>query len=346
MTSTLPPIVQAFSGAIGSVSANTLTYPLDLVTTRLQLWSPQKSKRHGGISGAALTFRHIFKDYGIEALYDGLWADSCATLLAKSVYTRRLIGSGGSTKAKSSVIYKPSMIEELILGFIAGVASRVVSTPLNIVTLKLQTEREDVEESVESRSMGMTDIIKSIYKDQGLVGFWRGFQTSILLSLNPSITLAFFQMYRRLLTLAKSSRFRSVQAATRTLNLAPPSANLRPWEAFFGGAISNSIAVILLYPLILGKKRVQVSSSATIQDVLVDAYRGEDILASGNLKRDEEKAEDSKIVGVKGLYQGLQMKIITVFLSQGVTFLVKGRIEQLVIAAYLARLRGTTGGSQ
>lgn len=83
MTSTLPPIVQAFSGAIGSVSANTLTYPLDLVTTRLQLWSPQKSKRHGGISGAALTFRHIFKDYGIEALYDGLWADSCATLLAK-----------------------------------------------------------------------------------------------------------------------------------------------------------------------------------------------------------------------------------------------------------------------
>lgn len=153
------------------------------------------------------------------------------------------------------------MIEELILGFIAGVASRVVSTPLNIVTLKLQTEREDVEESVESRSMGMTDIIKSIYKDQGLVGFWRGnyslhfswiqswhccsgFQTSILLSLNPSITLAFFQMYRRLLTLAKSSRFRSVQAATRTLNLAPPSANLRPWEAFFGGAISNSIGTL------------------------------------------------------------------------------------------------------
>lgn len=66
------------------------------------------------------------------------------------------------------------MVEELVLGFIAGVASRAVSTPLNIVTLKLQTEREDVEESMESRSMGMIDIIRSIYKKHGLVGFWRG----------------------------------------------------------------------------------------------------------------------------------------------------------------------------
>lgn len=85
MTSTLPPIIQAFSGAIGSISANTLTYPLDLVTTKLQLDSPQKSRRRGGIHGASLTFRHIFRDYGLEALYDGLWADSCATLLAKYV---------------------------------------------------------------------------------------------------------------------------------------------------------------------------------------------------------------------------------------------------------------------
>ncbi|KAH9485650.1 Kidney mitochondrial carrier protein 1 [Psilocybe cubensis] len=163
MTSTLPPIVQAFSGAIGSVSANTLTYPLDLVTTRLQLDSPQKSRRRGGIYGAALTFRRIFRDYGLDAFYDGLWADSCATLLAKP------------SKTRSSGLYKPSMFEELVLGFIAGVASRAVSTPLNIVTLKLQTEREDEEEeSASSKSMGMIDVVKSIYKQQGLAGFWRG----------------------------------------------------------------------------------------------------------------------------------------------------------------------------
>ena len=36
MTSTLPPITQAFSGAFGGAVANSIAYPLDLVTTRLQ----------------------------------------------------------------------------------------------------------------------------------------------------------------------------------------------------------------------------------------------------------------------------------------------------------------------
>lgn len=42
MASTLPPLVQAVSGAIGSASANALVYPLDLVTTRLQLTRSKK----------------------------------------------------------------------------------------------------------------------------------------------------------------------------------------------------------------------------------------------------------------------------------------------------------------
>ena len=42
MTSTLPPLVQAFSGAVGSASANAIVYPLDLVATRLQTTSSKK----------------------------------------------------------------------------------------------------------------------------------------------------------------------------------------------------------------------------------------------------------------------------------------------------------------
>jgi len=36
MTSTLPPIIQAFSGGLGAVVANVGSYPLDVVATRLQ----------------------------------------------------------------------------------------------------------------------------------------------------------------------------------------------------------------------------------------------------------------------------------------------------------------------
>lgn len=83
------------------------------------------------------------------------------------------------------------MLEELVLGFIAGIASRIVSTPLNIVTLKLQTERDDVEETGEPSSMGMIDVIKSIYKTQGLAGFWRGCPNSL-----PSLKLLISAFFR------------------------------------------------------------------------------------------------------------------------------------------------------
>ena len=37
MTSALPPLVQACSGALGSATANAVSYPLDLVATKLQI---------------------------------------------------------------------------------------------------------------------------------------------------------------------------------------------------------------------------------------------------------------------------------------------------------------------
>jgi hypothetical protein len=91
MTSTLPPLVQSVSGAIGSATANCLTYPLDLVTARLQLQTKPKKKSTrdvGGLTEGALLVRKIIKKDGISALYDGILTDTGATLLSKcdSIY--------------------------------------------------------------------------------------------------------------------------------------------------------------------------------------------------------------------------------------------------------------------
>ncbi|KAF9047535.1 mitochondrial carrier domain-containing protein, partial [Panaeolus papilionaceus] len=191
MTSTLPPLVQAFSGAIGSASANALTYPLDLVITQLQLDPPQRRKRRGGILGTFIILKHIVRKHGWRALYDGLLPDTYATILSnffyfyfysflRSLSTRGLISITGPQKAKTpgfKLVHKPTLMEELVLGFIAGVASRAVSTPLNIVTLKLQTERGEQEErgtDEDTKLLGITDVIQSIYKEKGIGGFWKG----------------------------------------------------------------------------------------------------------------------------------------------------------------------------
>ena len=95
MTSTLPPLVQAVAGSIGSASANALTYPVDLATARLQLQPPshglENKRRPTGIRGGIYILYSAIKKYGISAVYDGLLTDTGATLLAKCVTLYQMI---------------------------------------------------------------------------------------------------------------------------------------------------------------------------------------------------------------------------------------------------------------
>ncbi|KAF9256741.1 mitochondrial carrier [Marasmius fiardii PR-910] len=327
MTSTLPPLVQAVTGSIGSASANFLTYPVDLATARLQL-QPQTygldhKRRPTGIQGGFHILYAATQKYGLSALYDGLLTDTGATLLSNFFYfyfyssLRDIWQKRNSKNDQKIPLTKLSILEELFLGFLAGVASRAISTPLSLITLRLQTERSndaDEEEESESRhESGVRSVVRKIYNEDGLAGFWKGFQTTTLLCLNPSLTLSFFQVFRRALALSKRT--------PKSVVIDPT-----PREAFVGGAISSSIAVSILYPLILAKTRLQARkksrkkesplisvSPPSLMSVLQDAY-----------VRDE-------------LYQGLEMQIVKGFISQGVTFLVKGRIEQLIVNEYLRR---------
>ncbi|KAJ7163462.1 mitochondrial carrier domain-containing protein, partial [Mycena crocata] len=280
-----------FSGAIGSASANALTYPLDVVTTRLQLDPPEKARKSSGLRGAVRILRGIIKKHGFQDLYNGLLTDTGATLLS-------------------------NLLEEVLLGFIAGVASRAVSTPLNIVTLRLQIENENDEEEsgVELPSAGVGGVVNKIYKEEGILGFWRGFKTTTLLSLNPALTLALFQVFRRVL--ARASETTGADPKPSQASSARPSASF-------------------LYPLMLAKTRLQASSATSMQEVLRDAYTGK----GRSTKRLPRREPNSKTPGIPGLYQGLEMQILKGFLSQGVTFLVKGRVEQLIVEMYSRRSR-------
>lgn len=293
------------------------------------------------------------------------------------------------------------MMEDILLGVIAGAASRAISSPLNIITLRLQAERAETEdedapvqdklegngvraheiEQVEQEEgslvdsygevprssdngskddMGFFGVVRLIYGEQGWKGFWRGFGTAVLLSINPSITLAFFQLFRSIIVYSRKRRLAAsaVDGNVKALNL-----NLTPWQAFFVGAIANSISNTVLYPLILAKKRLQAGSGAkqpdTLLDVLVDAAKGRhDPYQEQDLETKEEAAtvtgkappvlergQEKLLNGVEGLYQGLQMQLLKGFFTQGMTFLVKGRIEQVAVAAYL-RQRPSQSGSR
>lgn len=115
-----------------------------------------------------------------------------------------------------------------------------MTTPLSVITVRLQSENDkDDDSEVEA---GMLGTARNIYDEDGLLGFWKGrthrsflrdysqnlfvmlgFQSTIVLSSNPAITLLLFQLFRRLFLQGK--------------NRDHPT----PLQAFILGGLSNSI---------------------------------------------------------------------------------------------------------
>ncbi|RPD57349.1 mitochondrial carrier [Lentinus tigrinus ALCF2SS1-7] len=327
MTSALPPLVQACSGALGSAAANSVSYPLDLVATKLQTTTSRKLR---GMHGTMLLLKHILETEGLAGLYDGLGADTASTILSNFLYyyfytfLHAIVARRRTSASSTSLLHtlkhaltaptKPVLLgvpTELAVGFVAGVASRAVSTPLSVVTVRLQTEDTDDDSDDESSSKaeppadeGFLDVVRNIYAEEGLAGFWAGFRPTLPLCLTPALTLLLFQVLSRLRIPWKSPKSR--QSAV---------------SAFLSGASANALAVTILYPLLLAKVRVQATRSrsgseahaTSMTDVWLSAVRSE---------------------GWGGLYQALGVQILKGFVSQGVTMLVKQRIERGVVRLY------------
>ncbi|KAH9949234.1 mitochondrial carrier [Amylocystis lapponica] len=313
MSSSLPPLVQACSGALASASANTISYPLDLVTTKLQTTRSRKAR---GLRGALAIFHHILRAEGLSGLYDGILTDTASTLLSNFLYfyfytllhalvaRQRAQDSAPTLSIIRRAVMSPTapvllpVPAELAVGFIAGVASRAVSTPLSVITVHLQSDDDDDSQDGESSKSnhaqapaGLAGVVRSIYATRGLGGFWAGFAPTLPLAFTPALTFLLIQLFRRVRL----------------------PHTVRSARAFADGACANALALAALYPLVLAKVRVQAGARD-----MSTVWRG-------------ARAQR----GWAGLYDGLGIQILKGFVSQGVTMLVKQRIELAIVSLHM-----------
>jgi hypothetical protein len=87
MTSSLPPLTQALTGAAGAAIANSVVYPLDLACARLHTLPRKDRERVGtGLYAAFAILRGRVRARGLGAIYDGLESDTAATVLSKFAF--------------------------------------------------------------------------------------------------------------------------------------------------------------------------------------------------------------------------------------------------------------------
>jgi adenine nucleotide transporter 17 len=114
------------------------------------------------------------------------YAYSLLRYLALRRRARSAIASDKPTTAAQAQVLPVAL--ELALGFVAGVASRAVSTPLSVITVRLQTESSNEPASDEDKDQKRSQptanvnrkrataltVLQSIYDSDGLAGFWKG----------------------------------------------------------------------------------------------------------------------------------------------------------------------------
>ncbi|BGP36758.1 hypothetical protein JCM10450v2_000650 [Rhodotorula kratochvilovae] len=346
MTSTLPPLAQATSGSLGAVVSNALVFPLDTLTTRIQASNNSARRpSQAGYNSLLAAVRTIYRTEGLAAFYSGLGPDSLSTLLSQFLYffaysalrdrfqARKAarappIQAKGKGKGKSAAPPVLSAVEELAIGCVAGIVAKGVCSPLSMITVRAQTSsepRQDVVGGKEGDKRAVEDasdddddkggygrapsalaIAKEIYREQGIAGFWSGFQSTIILTLNPAITFYAFDTLKRALIPAKHREHPT------------------PSQTFLCGALASAIASAITYPLILAKTRLQFKSPTgrALYTSQLDVFR-------------KTVAKQ----GFAGLYQGVESQLLKGFFSEGVKLLVKDRIELAIVLAHRVLVR-------
>ena len=189
--------------------------------------------------------------------------------------------------------------EEILIGVVAGVASKGITLPLSAVSVRQRLGDES------GREMGLFETIRSMYSEGGIQGMFAALPPSIPLALLPSLTL---YIHSALLRLFVPERHRAHPPGQVTFAL---------------GAISNAIATIPLYPLVLLKVLSQSGKGRAEEDDDYYYAKGD---RSRRRKSDGLLATGVRIVnqeGYSGLYKGLEGQLLKGLVSQGVMMLVK-----------------------
>lgn len=225
--------------------ANVIVYPLDLVAARIQTKAPLRRSKHQDPKTSAhhkqddyadtlTALRTIYRtnNHSLSGFYQGIASDTLSTALSQFLYfyifaalmrlfnkhvdkaiadtNKKNIGTVANAAGKAAV--KISAAKELLIGSIAGILSRGVTTPLSTITVRKQTaakqKAKPEENSVQNGSSGdgdndneddddededyapdsSIDIAKDIYQEHGLPGFWRGYGSACALVSDTTVT--------------------------------------------------------------------------------------------------------------------------------------------------------------
>ncbi|ODV58409.1 Ant1p [Ascoidea rubescens DSM 1968] len=345
---------KAAIGALASVTASTLVYPLDLSKTLIQTqpkrkYDPKDKEAKKLLDDDLNYYRDTLdcikkiyiKNNSIWSLYYGIVPSLLSTAsmnfvyffwysIIKKVYHQLLYNYKRSHNGKIN-----SVSIELLLGILAAAICQLVVTPITTISTKQQTtvsddpstcqkQNADIDidtnkstpKSKETVNNSFFKIANHIVKNDGITGLWSGLKVSLVLTLNPSIT---YSSYKK----AKTLFF-------------PKKKNLKPLQSLFLGMLAKLIATVITQPLIVSKAMIQKKEITVLLNEQKTDSNGNTVTIPKKKKFVFKNFQQCLSFlyaseGLKGLWKGIGPQLSKAVIVQGFLFMFKDQFELLFI---------------
>eukprot|EP00041_Stephanoeca_diplocostata_P035634 m.1263465 g.1263465 ORF g.1263465 m.1263465 type:complete len:304 (-) comp24734_c1_seq10:3281-4192(-) len=262
-TGIAPAAVFVLSAASSGVS-ETITFPADVVKTRLQAQTELGASKRG----IARTFVGIVKEEGIGRLYGGLFP-ACL---------RHVVYSGSRMMIyeylREDVLGRDAhgnfaLWKGVVAGLSAGALGQFIANPTDLAKVQMQMDGKRISQGQKPLYTSTAHAFKTLYKQNGIRGMWRGWvpncQRAGLTQLGDLTSYDFFK---------QKALAHGFKDGPTTHAMASGGAGLV--AAFFGTPADVIKTRIMNQPLDANGKGLQYSGT---MDCLRQAVRHEGVLA-------------------------------------------------------------------
>ncbi|XP_067642623.1 peroxisomal membrane protein PMP34 isoform X2 [Eurosta solidaginis] len=284
----------------------TTFYPLDTVRARLQLEDPDKK---GEARSTLQVIKEIINNEGIQALYMGLGPVLQSLCISNLVYFYTF-------HCLKAVAYnsqqQPSALKDLFLGSIAGIINVLATAPFWVVNTRVRMRNvSDTSDLANKYYKNLVSGLLYLAKTEGIGGLWSGTIPSLMLVSNPALQFMMYELLKRQFTKFTGNELTSL-------------------GYFTIGALAKAFATVLTYPLQLIQTKQRNSSNIT-------SAPSNEPTTFKQLPNEVDSKSMVKIMlsilqhhGFKGLFRGLEAKILQTVLTAALMFTIYEKIAATV----------------
>ncbi|KAK4430018.1 Mitochondrial uncoupling protein 3 [Sesamum alatum] len=160
---------------LSAMVAETATFPVDLLKTRLQLHGESiQSVRPASALRMAL---EVTRTDGVLGMYKGL----SPAIFRHMFYTPiRIVGYEHlrNSFVQSSDSSLP-FYSKAVIGGISGAIAQVIASPADLIKVRMQADGRMVRQGIQPRYSGLFDALNKIIHAEGFLGLWKGVSANV-----------------------------------------------------------------------------------------------------------------------------------------------------------------------